>query len=88
MNAVKATIRYLLTVGVLVASLGIGTTYSVAGEITLTMWSHEASEPAKVAWRETAARNFEKKNPGVKVKITWYEKEALFAALKTALRAG
>ena len=26
--------------------------------------------------------------PGVKVKITWYEKSALYAALKTALRAG
>jgi multiple sugar transport system substrate-binding protein len=87
MNTIKATARHWLTVGVLAASLGIGATVS-AGEITLTMWSHEASEPAKVAWRETAARNFEAKNPGVKVKITWYEKEALFAALKTALRAG
>jgi hypothetical protein len=26
--------------------------------------------------------------PGVKVKITWYEKSALYASLKTALRAG
>ena len=27
-------------------------------------------------------------SPGVKVKITWYEKSALYASLKTALRAG
>jgi multiple sugar transport system substrate-binding protein len=89
MNTIRsATLRWF-AVGALVIALGISTSVSVsAGEITLTMWSHEASEPAKVAWRETAARNFEKKNPGVKVKITWYEKEALFAALKTALRAG
>ena len=89
MNTIRgATVRWL-AVGALVIALGISTSASVsAGEITLTMWSHEASEPAKVAWREMAARTFETKNPGVKIKITWYEKEALFAALKTALRAG
>ncbi|MEI8190663.1 MAG: ABC transporter substrate-binding protein [candidate division NC10 bacterium] len=89
MNTIKGATVWWLAVGALVIALGISTSVSVsAGEITLTMWSHEASESAKVAWRETAARNYEKKNPGVKVKITWYEKEALFAALKTALRAG
>jgi multiple sugar transport system substrate-binding protein len=41
-----------------------------------------------VAWAETAARKFEQANPGVKVKMTWYQKEALNAALKAALRAG
>jgi multiple sugar transport system substrate-binding protein len=55
---------------------------------TLEVWSHEADEPAKVAFRELAARNLEKKHPGLKVKITWYEKNPLFAALKTALPAG
>ncbi len=79
MNTIRrATVRWL-TVSALAIALGVGIGASVsAGEITLTMWSHEASEPAKVAWRETAARNFEKNNPGVKVKITWYEKEALY----------
>jgi multiple sugar transport system substrate-binding protein len=56
--------------------------------VTLEVWSHEADEPAKVAFRELAARNFEKSHPGAKVKITWYEKNPLFAALKTALPAG
>ena len=84
----KTGIGYPLAVGVLVSVLVCGATPSPAADTTLNMWSHEASEPAKVAWRETAARNFEAKNPGVKVKITWYEKEALYAALKTALRAG
>ena len=31
---------------------------------------------------------FEAKNPGIKLKQTWYEKTALYAGLKTALRAG
>jgi len=59
-----------------------------AAETTLTVWSHEADEPAKVAFRELAARNLEKQHPGVHVKITWYEKDGLYTALKTALPAG
>ncbi|MCB1385555.1 MAG: extracellular solute-binding protein [Nitratireductor sp.] len=59
-----------------------------AEDITLTVWSHEADSKSKVAWRELAARNFEEAHPGVKVKITWYQKEPLFSALNTALRAG
>jgi len=61
---------------------------AIAGETTITLWSHEADEAAKVAWAETAVKHFEAKNPGVKVKITWYQKEPLYAALKAALRAG
>ena len=40
------------------------------------------------AYVEDAIKRFEASRPGVKVKITWYEKSALYAALKTALRAG
>lgn len=88
MQPLKATLRWCLAIGGLSCALGIGAIAPAAAETVITMWSHEASEPAKVAWREAAARNYEKKNPGVKVKITWYEKEPLFAALKAALRAG
>ena len=59
-----------------------------AEDVTLNVWSHEADEDAKVAYRELAAKNLEKAHPGVKVKITWYEKNPLLAALKTALPAG
>src|ERR1700730_14591059 len=59
-----------------------------AEDVTLNVWTHEADEDAKVAFRELAARNLEKAHPGVKVKITWYEKNPLLAALKTALPAG
>ena len=68
--------------------LGIGTTAASAEDVTVEVWTHEADEPAKVAFRELAAKNLEKSHPGLKVKITWYEKNPLFAALKTALPAG
>jgi multiple sugar transport system substrate-binding protein len=55
---------------------------------TLTMWSHWAAEKSKRAFVEDAVKRFEAKNPDVKINITWYEKPALYAALKTALRAG
>lgn len=59
-----------------------------AENVTLNVWSHEADEDAKVALREQAARDLEKTHPGLTVKITWYEKNPLLAALKTALPAG
>lgn len=59
-----------------------------AGAATqLTMWSHWAAEKSKRAFVEEAVKRFEAKNPDVKINITWYEKPALYAALKTALRA-
>ena len=69
----------------LVALLALPT---VARSQELTMWSHWAAEAAKRVYVEDAARRFEASRAGVKVKITWYEKSALYAALKTALRAG
>jgi multiple sugar transport system substrate-binding protein len=54
----------------------------------LTLWTHWAAEQIKRQYVEEAIADFEKKNPGVKIKASWYEKTALYAALKTALRAG
>ena len=88
MSTMKVVARCWLVLAILAIGLGMGTAASWAAETTITLWSHEADEAAKVAWAETGARNFEKKNPGVKVKITWYQKEPLYAALKAALRAG
>jgi multiple sugar transport system substrate-binding protein len=72
----------------ILAVIGAAFTGFARAETTITVWSHEADSPRKVAWRELAARNFEKKNPGVTVKITWFQKEPLYSALKTALRSG
>ena len=54
----------------------------------LTLWTHWAAEQIKRQYVEEAIAAFEKDNPGVKIKASWYEKNALYAALKTALRAG
>lgn len=54
----------------------------------LTFWSHWAAEMPKRTFVENAIREFEAKNPGIKIKQSWYEKTALYASLKTALRAG
>jgi multiple sugar transport system substrate-binding protein len=54
----------------------------------ITFWSHWAAEKPKRDFVEKAIADFEAKNPGIKIKATWYEKTALYAALKTALRAG
>jgi multiple sugar transport system substrate-binding protein len=55
---------------------------------TLSIWSHEADEPAKVAVRERVAREIERVHPGVRVRITWYDSQGLVVALKTSLPAG
>jgi len=57
-------------------------------QTVITLWSHWADHDSKVNFVETAAKNFEKKHPDSKVKITWYEKKALYPALKVALSAG
>ena len=54
----------------------------------VTLWTHWAAEKIKRDFVEDAIRRFEEKNPGVKIKASWYEKTALYPALKTALRAG
>src|SRR5262249_53821540 len=45
--------------GAVAGVLALGTVLPAAAQTTITMWSHEADEPAKVAWREKAAKNFE-----------------------------
>ena len=70
------------------AVLLAGTAMSASAETVITLWSHWADHETKVAFVEKAAKHFEAKNPGVKVKITWYQKNPLYTALKVALSAG
>ena len=56
--------------------------------VELTLWSHWSAEVPKRSFVEAAIAEFEANNPTIKIKATWYEKNALYAALKTALRAG
>ena len=78
--------RLALAVGVTMVALFLAS--AVQAETVVTLWSHWADHETKVNFVETAAKNFEAKNPGVKVKITWYQKKALYSALKVALSAG
>ncbi len=59
-----------------------------AQQVKLTLWSHWAAEKIKRDFVEDAIKRFEAANPNVKIEAQWYEKNALYAALKTALRAG
>jgi multiple sugar transport system substrate-binding protein len=83
----KSMARHCLAAVALLLALGAAR-MAVAEDVTINVWSHEADEDAKVAFREQAVKNLEAAHPGVHVKITWYEKNPMLAALKTALPAG
>ena len=50
-----------------------------AAQTEVTLWTHWAAEKIKRDFVEDAIRRFEEKNPGVKIKASWYEKTALYA---------
>ncbi len=66
----------------------LGATTALTQAQTISLWSHWADQQTKVDFVEGAARAFEAANPGVTVEVTWYQKDALYAALRTALTAG
>ena len=60
-----------------------------AEDVTITVWSHEADEPAKVAFRETGgARPREGPSRACTSRSPGTRRMRLYAALKTALPAG
>ena len=61
---------------------------ALAEEKTLTVWSHFADHEGVRAFFRDVQAQFERENPDVKLTITFYEKNALFAAMTTALQAG
>jgi multiple sugar transport system substrate-binding protein len=80
--------RAALAVSAMLIALGLATAPTPASAQEVTLWTHWAAEKIKREFVEDAIRQFEAANPGVKIKASWYEKTALYAALKTALRAG
>jgi multiple sugar transport system substrate-binding protein len=72
----------------LLAAVALAFAAGAAAQTKITMWSHWAAEKIKREYVEDAIRRFEAANPGIKIEASWYEKTALYAALKTALRAG
>jgi multiple sugar transport system substrate-binding protein len=78
-----------LTAGAIAATMLFGSEPARSQQpIEVSLWTHWAAEKIKRDFVEDAIKRFEEKNPGVKIKASWYEKTALYAALKTALRAG
>lgn len=84
----RGTFKRMVAAGIGAAALILGGTVTAQAERELTLWSHWADHETKVAFVETAARKLEEKHGDVKVKITWYQKNPLYAALQSALRAG
>jgi multiple sugar transport system substrate-binding protein len=80
----------------LARSIGLAALLAILGwsgpeagaETTITMWSHYADHQGVRKVFEEIVRRYEANNPGVKLKVTFYEKNALFAAQSTSLRAG
>jgi multiple sugar transport system substrate-binding protein len=72
-------LKWLLFLGALVFSA------NAPAQVKLTFWSHWAAEKIKRDYVEDAIKRFEAANPGVKIEAQWYEKTALYAALKTGL---
>lgn len=76
-----------VAVGAIVAA-ALTTVAAPASSAEITLWSHWADHATKVAFVEEAARRFEAANPGDTVKISWYQKNPLYAAVKASLQAG
>jgi len=77
----------LVPASVIVLSSALGA-IAVEAKTTLTMWSHFADHQAVRALYSELEKTFERENPDVDLEMTFYEKNALFAAQMTALRAG
>jgi multiple sugar transport system substrate-binding protein len=71
-----------------VASLLMAANVATARADDLTVWSFWGDLGAKRSFIEETVRQFEAAHRGTKVKISWYDKNSLYAGLKTALRAG
>ena len=82
-RAMKSALALTFALG-----LALGAPPPAAADTTVTMWSHFADHQGVRAVFEEVVKRYEANNPGVKLKISFYEKNALFAAQSTALRAG
>ncbi|HYF92559.1 MAG TPA: extracellular solute-binding protein [Symbiobacteriaceae bacterium] len=59
-----------------------------AEKVTLNLWSHWAGEQAKRDFVEGVAKAYNAKNPNVEIKVTWYDKNPLNTALRSAYQSG
>jgi multiple sugar transport system substrate-binding protein len=74
--------------GLIVATASLAAVSSPRAETELTLWSMGSDQEQWVKWIETIQARFEKEHPDAKLKVSWYDLNALGVALNTALRAG
>ena len=80
--------KQLAGLAVAAAIWGLNGTPAAAQDTTLTVWSHFADHEGVRSFFREVEEIFEAENPGVDLEMTFYEKNALFAAMTTALQAG
>lgn len=56
--------------------------------VTLSFWSHWATEPSKQAVVNRAIEIFQDEHPNVRVDVTWWNKADMFPAMRNAFTAG
>lgn len=56
--------------------------------VTLKWWSHWAEEENKKTVLQTAADDYMKAKPNVKIEFTWWQKAEMFVAFQNAMQAG
>ena len=71
-----------------IATIACTATTTYAADTVLTVWSHYADHQGVRNFFNDFEQTFEKENPDIDLQMTFYEKNALFAAETTALRAG
>src|SRR5215468_5313825 len=77
--------RLLQSLVLIVVGLALGVASAAAQ--TTVKWLHIETNPAQVKIWEEVARDFEAKNPGVKVEMQFLENEAYKAKLPTILQS-
>jgi multiple sugar transport system substrate-binding protein len=77
-----------IAAGFITAAVSLVPFVAAKAETELTLWSMGADDDQWVKWIETIQTRFEASHPGVKLKVSWYDLNALRTALNTALRAG
>lgn len=83
MSPYRAARALFVLMGLLLA---VGVASAHAEDITV--WSFWGDQGAKRTFIEETVKRFEAAHAGSHVKISWYDKNSLYAGLKTALRAG
>ena len=85
---IKLTIARWVGAGFIATAVSLAPFLAARAATELTLWSMGADDDQWVKWIETIQARFETAHPDAKLKVSWYDLNALGVALNTALRAG